>query len=138
MPQPSADSSTDLHQQMTEMMFGYCVSQIIRTAAEFSLADRLAAGPLTAEEIAERKHSAPATTFRLMRACVAFGLVTTDDAGRFGGTALLGTPRTDAPRSLRALVMAATNSPARLPRVRFCASGGPGPSHGHNPPGQAP
>jgi SAM-dependent methyltransferase len=132
MPQPLADSSTDLHQQMTEMMFGYCVSQIIRTAAEFSLADHLAAGPLTAEEIAEREHSAPATTFRLMRACAAVGLVTTDDAGRFGGTALLDTLRTDAPRSLRALVMAVTNSASWLPWMRFGASVRTGHSQAHN------
>ena len=44
MSQPLSESGVDLHQQMTEMMFGYCVSQIIRTAAEFSLADHLAAG----------------------------------------------------------------------------------------------
>ena len=41
------------------MIYGFCVSQIIRTAAELSLADHLAAGPLTAEEIAEREGSAP-------------------------------------------------------------------------------
>jgi hypothetical protein len=43
MPQSVAVVGVDPHQQMTEMMFGYCVSQIIRTAAEFSPADHLAA-----------------------------------------------------------------------------------------------
>jgi hypothetical protein len=42
MPQSVAVVGVDPHQQMTEMMFGYCVSQIIRTAAEFSPADHLA------------------------------------------------------------------------------------------------
>jgi predicted O-methyltransferase YrrM len=84
-----SESVADVHQQMTEMIFGYAVSQIIRTAAEFSLADHLAAEPLTAQQIGDRESSAPATTLRLLRACAALGLVTIDDAGRFHSTALL-------------------------------------------------
>ncbi|HYZ66281.1 MAG TPA: methyltransferase [Mycobacterium sp.] len=117
---------------MSEMMFGYCVSQIVRTAAELSLADHLAAGPLTAQEIAEREGSAPGTTFRLMRACAALGLATADGDGRFHGTALLDTLRTDAPRSLRAYVMAVTNSAHWLPWLRFGASVRTGHSQAHN------
>ena len=132
MPQPLSVSGADLHQQMTEMTFGYCVSQIIRTVADLSLADHLAAGPLTAQEIAECEGSAPATTVRLMRACATFGLVTTDESGRFHGTALLDTLRTDAPRSLRALVMAVTNSASWLPWINFGASVRTGHSQAHN------
>jgi hypothetical protein len=123
---------TDIHQQMTEMIFGFCVTGIVRTAAELSLADHLAAGPLTADEIAERETSAPATTFRLLRACAAFGLVTVDDAGRFHGTALLDTLRTDAPRSLHAFAKGATNKASWLPWVNFGASVRSGHSHAHN------
>jgi hypothetical protein len=122
----------DPHQQMTEMMFGYCVSQMIRTVADLNLADHLAAGPLTAQEIADREGSAPATTSRLMRACATFGLVTADEAGRFHGTALLDTLRMDAPRSLRALVMAVTNSASWLPWINFGASVRSGHSQAHN------
>lgn len=134
MPQLQSASvvTVDPHQLMMEMMFSYCVSQIIRTAAELNLADHLAAGPLTAQEIADRENSAPATTFRLMRACAVFGLVTADAEGRFHGTALLNTLRTDAPRSLRALVMAVTNSSHWLPWLRFGASVRTGHSQAHN------
>ena len=134
MPQPQSEyvSDADPHREMTGMIFGFCVSQIIRTAAELSLADHLAAGPLTAQEIAEREGSAPATTFRLMRACAAFGLLTTDEAGRFHGTPLLDTLRTDAPRSLRAFAMAITNSAHWLPWIRFGASVRTGHSQAHN------
>jgi SAM-dependent methyltransferase len=97
-----------------------------------SLADHLAGGPLTAQQIADREGSAPATTLRLMRACAAFGLVTTDNVGRFHGTALLDTLRTDAPRSLRALVMAVTNSASWLPWINFGASVRSGHSQAHN------
>ena len=134
MPQLQSASvvTVDPHQQMMEMMFSFCVSQIIRTAAELNLADHLAAGPLTSHEIAEREDSAPATTFRLMRACAALGLVTADAEGRFHGTALLNTLRQDAPRSLRALVMAVTNSSHWLPWLRFGASVRTGHSQAHN------
>jgi hypothetical protein len=134
MPQPQSDSvvGVDTHLQMTEMMFGYCVSQIIRTAAEMFLADHLATGPLTAQQIAEREGSAPATTFRLMRACAALGLATTDGDGRFHSTALLDTLRADAPRSMRAMAIAVTNSSHWLPWSRFGASVCTGHSQAHN------
>ena len=128
MPQSVADP----YQQMTEMTFGFAVSQIIRTAAELNLADHLAAGPLTAQVIAEREGSAPITTFRLMRACAAFGLVTMDVDDRFHGTALLDTLRRDTPRSVRPLVMAITNSSHWLPWIRFGESVRTGHSQAHN------
>jgi len=134
MPQLQSASvvTVDPHQRMTEMMFGFSISQIIRTAAELNVADHLAAGPLTAQEIAEREDSAPATTFRLMRACMVFGLVTTDAQGRFHGTALLDTLREDAPRSLRAMVMAVTNRAHWLPWSRFGESVRTGHSQAYN------
>jgi predicted O-methyltransferase YrrM len=122
----------DPHREMTEMIFGHCISQIVRTAAELSLADHLAAGPLCAQEIAERERTAPGTTFRLMRACAALGLLTTDEAGRFGGTPLLDTLRTEAPRSLRAFAMGVTNRAAWLPWTQFGASVRTGHSQAHN------
>jgi hypothetical protein len=127
-----SQSVVDAHQQMAEMMFSYCISQIVRTAAELNLADHLAARPLTAPEIAAREGSAPATTLRLMRACAVFGLATADGDGRFHGTPLLDTLRADAPRSLRAIAMAVTNSSHWLPWIRFGASVRTGHSQAHN------
>jgi O-methyltransferase domain/Dimerisation domain len=134
MPQFQSASvvTVDPQQQMTEMMFGFAISQIIRTVADMSLADHLAAGPLTAQEIADRENSAPSTTVRLMRACAVFGLVTADAEGRFHGTALLDTLRNDAPRSLRPIAMAVTNSAHWLPWMRFGASVRTGHSQAHN------
>ena len=63
----------DVYQQMTVMMTSHWVSQAVRAVADLSLADHLAAARLTAAEIAKREGSAPTTTFRLMRACVAIG-----------------------------------------------------------------
>jgi hypothetical protein len=51
---------------MMAMARGYMVSQTIRTTIELSIPDRLAEGPLTAAEVAERESSRH--TYRLMRA----------------------------------------------------------------------
>jgi hypothetical protein len=60
MPQPPSGCAfaVDPNREMTGMIYGFCVSQIIRTAAELSLADHLAAGPCTAEEVAQLAGSA--------------------------------------------------------------------------------
>lgn len=97
----------DVHQQMTAMMTSHWVSQAVRAVADLSLADHLAAARLTAAEIAKREGSAPTTTFRLMRACVAIGLLTADANPRFGSTPLLQTLRKDTPGSLLQLLQQA-------------------------------
>ncbi|MQY40846.1 hypothetical protein SRB17_88790 [Streptomyces sp. RB17] len=64
---------------MLEMITGYWVTQILRATADLSLADHVAAGATTAEKIAEREGSDPATTYRLLRAASSIGLFV--DAG---------------------------------------------------------
>lgn len=65
---PGLLEAPDVHQQMTAMLTGHWVSQIVRTMVDLSLADHLADGPLAAAEVAVREGSASGTTFRLMRA----------------------------------------------------------------------
>jgi hypothetical protein len=112
----------DVHDQMRSMLTGHFVSQTIRAAADLSLADHLHAGKLTATEVADREGSAPNTTFRLMRACVALGLLTADTDGRFSGTPLLATLRKDEPRSLWGLALATTLPAQWLPWGEFITS----------------
>lgn len=130
--QSDGDYSPDLHQQMIAMVWGYMVSQSIRAAVELSLADHLAHGPLTADEVAERENRAPGTTFRLMRACIAMGMLTSDSEGRFHGRPLLDTLRSDAPRSVRSLVLGLTNRAHWLPWSSFGQSVRTGHSQAHN------
>jgi predicted O-methyltransferase YrrM len=112
----------DVYEQMRMMMHSHYVSQMIRAAADLSLADHLADERLTAAEVAEREGSAPNTTFRLMRACVALGLLTADADGRFGSTPLLQTLGKDTPGSLRGLALAMTLPAQWLPWNEFTAS----------------
>jgi hypothetical protein len=112
----------DVYEQMMAMMTSHWVSQTVRAVADLSLADHLAGERLTAAEVAEREGSAPNTTFRLMRACVALGLLTADASGRFGATPLLQTLGKDAPGSLRYLALAMTQPSQWLPLNEFVTS----------------
>ncbi len=114
--------AADVYDQMTAMVTGHWVSQTVRAVVDLSLADHLSGQRLTAAEVADREGSAPNTTFRLMRACVALGLLTADDHGRFTGTPLLQTLGKDTPGSLRDLVLAITQPSQWLPLNEFTTS----------------
>ncbi|MCD0482598.1 acetylserotonin O-methyltransferase [Streptacidiphilus sp. ASG 303] len=90
---------------MLEMISGYWVTQILRATAELSLVDHVTAGASTAEEIAAREGTDPATTYRLLRAGASIGLF--GDAGdrRFRVTPLGGLLRKGAPGSLREMAI---------------------------------
>jgi O-methyltransferase domain/Dimerisation domain len=91
---------------MMQMLTGYLNSQIVHAAATFSLAEHLANGPASADEIAKAADTNPLATFRFLRACVALGLVKHDGESRFSTTALLNTLRKDNPRGLHGLALA--------------------------------
>ncbi|CAL9591834.1 Mitomycin biosynthesis 6-O-methyltransferase [Nocardiopsis dassonvillei] len=91
--------------RMLQMMTGYWVTQVVRTAAELHVADHLYGGGATAAEVAAAESLDPDSTFRFLRACASLGLAASTDGERFVGTSLLDTLRTDAPGSLRDLAL---------------------------------
>jgi O-methyltransferase domain/Dimerisation domain len=91
--------------QLMQMISGYWVSQIVRTAVDLSIPDHLAAQALTAEEIAERESSDPRTTYRLLRACASLGLVAYEGDHRFSGTPMSELLRSGVPNTLRELAL---------------------------------
>jgi hypothetical protein len=115
-------SAAAAYQQMWAMLTSHWVSPTVRVAADLSLAEHLADGSLTAAEVAERENSAPHTTFRLMRACVALGLLTADSDGRFSATPLLATLARHTPGSLRDLALGITMPVHWLPWNEILAS----------------
>lgn len=106
--EPGVSDSSQVFAQMSAMVSSHWIPQVIRAAIDLSLPEHLADASLTANQVAEWEGSAPGTTFRLMRACEAIGLLTADDEGRFSGTPLLGTLHRDTPGSLRGLALATT------------------------------
>jgi hypothetical protein len=92
-------------EQMMQMLTGAWVTQIAGAVATYSIADHLAKGPATAEQIAALEGIDPNAAFRLLRACASLGLAIYD--GRtFSPTSLLGTLRSNLPGSLHSLAIA--------------------------------
>src|SRR6266403_369099 len=109
-PEPSTHAAdfaaTDKDfERMMQMLTGYFVTQIAGAVATYSIADHLAKGPATAEQISAIEGIDSIAAFRLLRACGSLGLVTFDGL-MFSATPLLGTLRTDVPGSLHGLAIA--------------------------------
>ncbi|MFC3994907.1 methyltransferase [Nocardiopsis sediminis] len=101
----SAEPPGDDTGRMIQMMTGYWVTQVVRTAAELRLADHLYPDGATAAQVAEAESLDAGHTFRFLRACASLGLVGSTDGRRFTATSLLDTLRTDNPGSLRDLAL---------------------------------
>jgi Dimerisation domain len=83
------------------VIWGFNVSQIVHTAALYSLPEYLAQRRATPAEIAKAESLNLDATFRLMRACASIGLMTYDGHSKFAATPLLNTLHKDDPNSLR-------------------------------------
>lgn len=89
--------------EMLGLVSGYWYSQAIYVMAELGIADRLAAGPRTAEALAEETGCDAGTLYRFLRALASAGLVEDLAPRTFGATPLGDTLRSDRPDSLRAI-----------------------------------
>lgn len=99
---PKDKSLGDRHtMSLLGMIHGYWISQVVRAAADLRLADHLAAGPRTAQDVADLESSDPLTTHRLMRTCAALGLLADDGDGRFSVTPTGALLASGVPGSLR-------------------------------------
>jgi hypothetical protein len=76
------------HAQLVQMAMGHWVSRIVHLAAKLELADRLAGGPKTAEELAGLTGSDPRSLYRLMRTLSNLGILTEGQGHRFSLTPL--------------------------------------------------
>lgn len=92
-------------QQMAQMLSGYWMTQMLYAAAKLGLADLLAAGPRTAEDLAGRTGTHPRSLYRLLRALASVGVFAQEDDGRFALTPLAECLRSDQPGSQRAFAI---------------------------------
>lgn len=88
-----------------DLTMGFAVSQTIFVAARLGIADVLAAGPLTAGQIAERIDADPDAVHRLLRVLATQHIFRQRRDGRFEMTSMAEPLRTDAPMSIRPLLM---------------------------------
>ncbi len=104
---------------MMTMVTGFWVTQIVRAAAVFNLADHLVAGVDTPDTIAAAEGTDVDATRRLIHTCASLGLVTSADGVHFTGTSLLSTLLRDDPNSLRGMALAQAAPGHWLPWGRF-------------------
>src|SRR5215467_16237208 len=88
--------------QMVQMLWpAAIVVQAIHVAAKFGLADLVAGGPKSIEELAEATHTHASSLGRFLRALTSLGIFAEDTAGTYRQTALSDTLRIDHPQSIR-------------------------------------
>jgi O-methyltransferase domain/Dimerisation domain len=88
-----------------DMTMGFATAQTILAAVKLGIADVLAAGPLTAADIAERIDADPVATHRLLRALAMQSIFSQRRDGRFQMTSLAQALRSDSPTSIRPLLL---------------------------------
>ncbi|WP_096288610.1 methyltransferase [Mycobacterium ahvazicum] len=85
---------------MMELILNAWVAQSIASAADLGVADALADGALSAEQLANRVGADPDALRRLLRALIGIGIFRQQRDGRYALTPLAETLRTDAPVSM--------------------------------------
>jgi hypothetical protein len=86
--------------QLMQMAMGFMISDLLGTAVKLKLADHLANGPKTAEELAGPTGTHAPTLYRLLRTLSSHGLFAEDDARRFALTPLSEALRAGVPGSV--------------------------------------
>jgi hypothetical protein len=90
---------------LLQLTMGSIVTQAIHVAAKLDFAGILSAGPLPADEIAQRAGSHPDSTARLLRTLASLGIFTEQEDGQFGLTPMADALRADAPMSMRGMAL---------------------------------
>ena len=93
------------HAQLVEMAMAHWVSHIVYVAAKLSLADHLAKGPKSADELAGPTGTHAPSLYRLMRTLANLGILTEDVTHCFALTPLGEALKTGAPGSARATIL---------------------------------
>jgi orsellinic acid C2-O-methyltransferase len=93
-------SPADL-QQISQLINGFWTTQVLNVAVQLGIPEQLAAGPKTANAIAQAAHAHPPAVFRLLRALHVLGVCHAVDAETFELTSAGHILRPDVPRSLR-------------------------------------
>ncbi|WBB61647.1 methyltransferase [Streptomyces sp. WMMC500] len=98
------DESTDLTEQLIDLSVGYLRSAALHAAAHWRLADLLADGPRSAEDMAAEAGLHGPHLARLLRFLAGHGVFRQEEDGRFALTPLAELLREDVPGSMRAYV----------------------------------
>jgi hypothetical protein len=87
--------------QLQQLISGHWIAQAIAVAAELGIADLLAEGPRSSDDVAQAAGCHAGALYRLLRALASLGVFTEVEPKRFGLTPMAEVLRADAPASLR-------------------------------------
>ena len=105
---------------LRRLVNGYQVAQAIHVSATLGIADLLAGGPRTSDDLAAATGAHPRSLYRLLRALASVGIFSEADGRRFALTPLGDCLRSDSPESIRG--WAAKKALERFPRTTFALS----------------
>jgi hypothetical protein len=86
-------------EELSRLISGYQQSQAIHVAAKLKIADLLADGPCTVDDLAEATGAHAPSLYRLLRTLAGMGIFVEDEERRFGLTPLAEPLRSDTPNS---------------------------------------
>src|SRR5438094_105248 len=92
-------------EQMSRLLTGYWITQAVYVAAKLDLADRLKAGPRTADDLAQATATHAPSLYRLLRALASMGIFAEASDHRFSLTPLAECLHSDVPGSQRSLAI---------------------------------
>lgn len=101
-PRPQAPQGMPPQVKILQMMNAYRLSQSISVAAKLGIADLLADGPKSSEELAQATGAHAQSLYRLLRALASFGIFAEEENGLFGLTPRAAMLQTNVPGSIRA------------------------------------
>jgi O-methyltransferase/methyltransferase family protein len=90
---------------LLQMMTGYWVTQAVYVAAKLGVADLLANGPASCDDLAAATHTDAPSLHRVLRALASVGVFSQVAPGRFALTPLAALLRSGTPDSMRALAI---------------------------------
>lgn len=103
-PEPdAAPAAMPPHLQMMQMAMGNMRMQAIAVAARLGIADLLADGPRSVDELSRASDAHAPSLYRLLRTLASIGIFAEQDDGRFALTPLAATLQSKAPNSLHPL-----------------------------------
>jgi len=88
-----------------QMFSGSWITQGISVAAELGIADLLADGPQTVEDLAERTNTNSSALYRVLRALASVGIFAQEGTHRFSSTPLADLLRSDTPDTQRSIAI---------------------------------
>jgi hypothetical protein len=102
---PAMAAALPPHLRLLLLTDGKRISQVVHVLAELCVADHLADGPLSVDELAKRTDTNADALGRVLRVAASFGVFSEEPDGRYALTALADAMRKDVPHSQRDLVL---------------------------------